>query len=158
MNINEKLSDTSHHSTLVYMHDHHFSNMPGALFHVFLRCLYALGGDAVEKHWMCRACCLHAVDAQWQLFAHHEHAMSAPWPHSQTPVRTLWERGGTLWALVRNAMVTVGAPWHLHVMENVKLFAIFSSIFVRSHHTDKFQIVMPTPWDRGGVWQGLNIE
>ena len=50
-----------------------------------------------------------------------------------TPVRTPWERGGTPWVLLGNATVAVGAPWHLHVMENVKLFAIFFSIFVRSH-------------------------
>ena len=29
--------------------------------------------------------------------------------------------------------VAVGVPWHLHVMKNVKSFAIFFSIFVRSH-------------------------
>ena len=59
--------------------------------------------------------------------------MSAPWLRSQSPVRTPWERGGTPWALLGNATVAVGAPWHLHVMGNVKLFAIFFSIFVRSH-------------------------
>ena len=51
----------------------------------------------------------------------------------QSPVRTPWEHGGTSWVVIRNAMVVMGAPWHPHVMENVKLFAIFSSIFVRSH-------------------------
>ena len=74
--------------------------------------VYTLRADAVETHWAHRARCVHAVDAQWQLFARPEHAMSAPWPRSQSPVRT---------------------PWHLHVMENVKLFAIFSSIVVQSH-------------------------
>ena len=48
-------------------------------------------------------------------------------------VKTPWERGGTPWALLGNPTVAVGAPWHLHVIKNVKLFAIFSSIFVRSH-------------------------
>ena len=66
-------------------------------------------------------------------FHSHEHAVSAPWLRSQSPVRTPWERGGTPWALLGNATVAVGAPWHLHVMGNVKLFAIFFSIFVRSH-------------------------
>ena len=101
------------------MHDE-FCNIPGALF---LICSYTLREDAVETHWVR---CVHAVDAQWQLFARREHAMSAPWPRSQSPVRTPW-------ALLGNATVAVGTPWHLHVMENVKLFAIFCSIFVRSH-------------------------
>ena len=66
------------------------------------------------------------------------HATSTPWAlrdrlRSQSPVRTPWERGGTPWALLGNANVAVGAPWHLHVMENVKLIAILFSIFVRSH-------------------------
>ena len=65
--------------------------------------------------------------------ARHEHAVSAPWLCSQSPVRTPWERGGTPWVLLGNATVAVGAPWHLHIMENVKLFAIFFCIFVRSH-------------------------
>ena len=114
------------HSTTVHMHDE-FCNMPGALF---LICSYTLREDAVETHWARR---VHAVDAQGQLFARHERTMSAPWPRSQSPVKTPWERGGTSWALLGNATVAVGAPWHLHVMENVKLFAIFTSIFVRSH-------------------------
>ena len=41
--------------------------------------------------------------------------------------------GGAPWALLGNATIALGAPWHLHGMENVKLFAIFSHIFVRSH-------------------------
>ena len=124
-----KLGNISHHSTPVYMHDD-FCNMPGVLFVIYS---YTLREDAVETHWARRARCVHAVDAQWQLFARHEHAMSAPWPRNQSPVRTTWGRGGTLWARLGNATVAVGAPWHLHLMENVKLFAIFSSIFVRSH-------------------------
>ena len=98
----------------------------------FLICSYTLREDAVETHWARRARCVHAVDAQWKLFARHEHAVSAPWLRSQSSVRTPWERGGTPWALLGNATVAVDAPWHLHVMENVKLFAIFFSIFVRS--------------------------
>ena len=93
-------------------------------------CSYTLREDAVETYWARRA---HTVDAQWQLFALHEHAMSAPWPRNQSPVRTSWERSGKPWTLLGNAIVAVGVPWHLHVMENVKLFARFSSIFVRSH-------------------------
>ena len=100
---------------------------------LFLICSYTLREDAVETHSACRARCVHAVDAQWQLFERHQHAMSDPWPRNQTPVKTPWERGGTPWALLGNITVAVGAPWHLHVMENVKLFAIFSSIFVRTH-------------------------
>ena len=92
-------------------------------------CSYTLRKDAVEKHWARRA---HAVDAQWQLLALHEHAMSAPWPRYISPVRTSRERSGTPWTLLGNATVAVGVPWHLHVMENVKLFARFFSIFVRS--------------------------
>ena len=61
------------------------------------------------------------------------HATSTPWPCSQSRVRTPWERGGMPWALLGNVTVAVGAPWHLHVKENVKLFPIFSSIFMRSH-------------------------
>ena len=90
----------------------------------FLICSYTLREDAVETHWARRARCVHAVDAQWQFFARHEHAVSAPWQRSQSLVRTPWERGGTPWALLGNATVAVGAPWHLHIMENVKLFAI----------------------------------
>ena len=116
----------------------------------FLICSYTLREDAVETHW---ARCAHAVDAQWQLFARHEHAVSTPWQNS---VRTRWERGGTLWTLLGNATVAVGVPWHLHVMENVKIFAIFFSIFVWSQGTlEKFEIAVPTPWDRNRVWQGL---
>ena len=100
------------------------------LEHFFLICSYTLREDAVETHCARR---VRAVDTQWQLFARHEHAVSAPWLRSQSPVRTLWERGGTPWALLGNATGAVGAPWHLHVMENVTLFAIFFSIFVRSH-------------------------
>ena len=96
----------------------------------FLICSYTLREDAVETHW---ARCVHAVDVQWQLFARHEHAVSALWLRSQSPARTPWERGGTPWALLGNTTVAVGAPWHLHVMENIKLFAIFFSIFVQSH-------------------------
>ena len=99
----------------------------------FLIYSYTLREDAVETHWARPARFVHAVDALWQLFARHEHAVSAPWLRSQSPVRTPWERGGTPWALLGNATVAVGAPWHLHVMENVKLSAIFFSIFVRSH-------------------------
>ena len=99
----------------------------------FLIRSYTLREDAVETHWAHRARNVHAVDAQWQLFARHEHAVSAPWLRSQSPVRTPWERGGTPWALLGNATVAVGAPWHLHVMKNVKWFAIFFCIFVRSH-------------------------
>ena len=116
------------HSTPVHMHDE-FCNMPRELF---LICSYTLREDAVETHSARRARCVHAVDAQW-FFERHQHAMSAPWPRSQSPVRTPWGRGGTPWALLGNATVAVGAPWHLHVMEYMKLFAIFSSIFVRSH-------------------------
>ena len=119
----------------------------------FLICSYTLREDAVETHWARRARCVHAVDAQWQLFARHEHAVSAPWIRSQSPVRSPWECGGTPWALLGNATVAVGAPWHLHVMENVKLFAIFFSIFVWSHGAlTNFK----SPWDRSRVWQGLN--
>ena len=99
------------------------------LEHFFLICSYTLREDGVETHWERRARRAHAVDAQWQLFARHEHAVSAPWRRSQSPVRTPWERGGTPWALLGNATVAVGAPWHLHVMENVKLFAIFFLVF-----------------------------
>ena len=53
------------------MHDD-FSNMPGALF---LECSYTLHEDAVETHWAPRALCVHAVDAQWQLFARQEHVL-----------------------------------------------------------------------------------
>ena len=111
------------------MHDD-FCNMPGVLS---LICSYTLCGDAVETHWSRRARCVHAVDAKWQLFARHEHTISALWPRSQSPVRTPWERGGTPWALLGDATVAVGAPWHLGVMENVKLCTMFCSIFVRSH-------------------------
>ena len=111
------------------MHDN-FCNMPEVLF---LICSYTLREEAVEMHWTRRARCVHAADAQWQLFAHQGYDMSAPWPRSQSPVRNPWERGGMPWALLGNATVTGGAPWHLHIMENVNLFAIFCRIFVRSH-------------------------
>ena len=51
----------------------------------FLICSYTLREDTVETRWARRVRCVHAVDAQWQLFAHDEHAMSAPWPCSQSP-------------------------------------------------------------------------
>ena len=89
------------------MHDD-FCNMPGAL----LICSYTLRKGAVDTH------CVHAVAAQWQLFA---------------LVRTLWDRAGTPWALLVNAIVAMGLSWHHHAIEIVKLFAIFSSIFVQSH-------------------------
>ena len=76
------------------------------------------------------------------------HAVSAPWLRRQSPVRTPWERGGTPWALLGNATVAVGALWHLHVMENVKLFAIFFSIFVRSHGVLRN---FKSPWQRCGI-------
>ena len=87
----------------------------------------------------------------------HEHAMSAPRPRSQPPLRTPWECGGTRWTLLGNATVAVGEPWHLHVMENVKLFA--RSLYFRAipQRSMKFQIAVPTPWDRGRVWQELYI-
>ena len=99
----------------------------------FLICSYTLREDAIKTHWAHHACCVQAVDAQWQLFAPHEYAVSAPWLGSQSLVRTPWERDGTPWVLLGNAIVAVGAPWHLHVMENVKLFTILFSIFVRFH-------------------------
>ena len=61
---------------------------------------------------------LHATGTPWAL---RDHAVSRP---SERAV-----------ALLRNATVAVGLPWHLHTMENAKLFAIFSSILVRSHGT-----------------------
>ena len=59
--------------------------------------------------------------------------MGAPWPRSESPARIPWKHDGTPWTLLRNATIAVGAPWYLHVLENVKLFALFSSIFVWSH-------------------------
>ena len=101
------------------------------LEHLFSHMLaYTLREDAVQK---CigragRAVCTPSMRSDNSL-----HAVSAPWLRSQSPVRTPWERRGTPWALLGNATVAVGVPWHLHVMENVKLFAILFSIFVRSH-------------------------
>ena len=94
----------------------------------FLICSCTLREDAIETHWARRA---HAVDVQWQLFVRHEHAVSAPWLDYAVnrPVRTPWESGGTPWALLGNATVDVGATWLLHVMGNVKLFAIFFLVF-----------------------------
>ena len=58
-------------------------------------------------------------------------------------------------ALLGNATVAAGAPWHLRVMENVKLFAIFSSIFVRSHGALR-NFKSPCKPRGIAVWQGLN--
>ena len=80
------------------------------------------------------------------------HAMSALWPRNQSPVRTLWERGGTPWALLGNATVAVGAPCDGKCEIIHHIFLYFRAIPRRS---EKFQIVVPMPWDRGRVWQGL---
>ena len=61
------------------------------------------------------------------------HAMSTPWALRDYAINRRSEFRGSAVARPGNATVAVGAPWHLHVMENVKLFAIFFSIFVRSH-------------------------
>ena len=87
----------------------------------------------VHTQYRCHRNALDACDAQWQLLACHECAMSALWQHRQSPTsRTSWEHGGTPSALLRNATIILGMLWHLHVMKNMKLFALFSSILVQS--------------------------
>ena len=89
----------------------------------FLICSYTLREDAVETHWACRApLCARgrcAVTTLCTPRARSERSVTTQSIAGQNSVGARWH--------------AVGAPWHLHVMENVKLFAIFFSIFMRSH-------------------------
>ena len=65
------------------------------------------------------------------------HATSTPWALRDYAVNRRSELRGSAVAhrgrSWETPFVAVGAPWHLHVMENVKLFVTFFSIFVWSH-------------------------
>ena len=76
------------------------------------------------------------------------HATSTPWALCDHAISRRSERCGSAVARRGHSLETPLSPWAIihHI------FLYFRAIPRRS---EKFQIVVPMPWDRGRVWQGL---